>query len=200
MSYNLKYTTKEERQKKETEALFKNPRYAREAWKSIGIAILNSPAQEPINMENPTIDNIIEHYSFDSLSRDIADLVEGDRKKPTELEMIFRCQAIHARHNTNAAIFVRDTVGGKPVDESKVEQTNYNMFEQLSDDELEMLVAYRESKMQQEAAAAQREQGEQDDTDNTSTVVYSPILHAPDSSATSDLVEQDDNNGGDTDG
>lgn len=199
MSYNLKYTTKEERQKKETEALFKNPRYAREAWKSIGIAILNSPAQEPINMENPTIDNIIEHYSFDSLSRDIADIVEGNRKKPTELEMIFRCQAIHARHNTNAAIFVRDTVGGKPVDESKVEQTNYNMFEQLSDDELEMLVAYRESKMQQETAAAQREQDDQDDTDNAHQIVYSPMLHSPDSSATSDLVEQNDN-GGDNDG
>lgn len=156
MSYNLKYTSKEERQRKETEALFKNPRYAREAWKSVGIAILNSPAQAPIDMEDPTLDNLIEHYSFNSLCKDVATIVEGDRKEPTELEMIFRCQAIHARHNTNAAVFVRDTVGGKPVDESKVEQTNVNMFEQLSDDELEMLIAYREKK-EEEAAAAQRD-------------------------------------------
>ena len=182
MSYNIKYTSKEERQRKETEALFKNPRYAREAWKSVGIAILNSPAQAPINMEVPTLDNLIEHYSFDSLCKDVATIVEGNRKEPTELEMIFRCQAIHARHNTNAAVFVRDTVGGKPVDESKVEQTNYNMFEQLSDDELEILVQYREQQ-----AAAQRD---------AATATSSDLVEQ-DASLTSDDIQHD---GGDTNG
>lgn len=42
-------------------------------------------------------------------------------------------------HNTAAAAFIRDTSGGKPLDESKIDQTIVNTYEQLSDEELEAL-------------------------------------------------------------
>ena len=56
------------------------------------------------------------------------------------------CQARHAMHNTAAAAFIRDTSGGKPLDESKIDQTVVNTYEQLSDEELEALAAFRASK------------------------------------------------------
>ena len=56
------------------------------------------------------------------------------------------CQARHAMHNTAAAAFIRDTSGGKPLDESKIDQTVVNTYEQLSDEELEALAAFRASR------------------------------------------------------
>lgn len=142
-------SNKQEREYKEGKNLFGDPKFARDAWRSVGMAILQSPASsktEALDKEGcPTVDTQIESYGYASLARDIATLQKEDRE-PTELEMILRCQAIHARHNPASATFIRDTVGAKPVDESKAEVTNINPFAELSDDELEALAAYRASK------------------------------------------------------
>ena len=61
--------------------------------------------------------------------------------------MILACQMVKARFDTQAAIFVRDTLGAKPVDESKMDATlSANQYEQLSDEELELLAAHRAQK------------------------------------------------------
>ena len=112
-----------ERVNKEMKNLFEDPKFARKAWKSIGNAILNSPCIKPIeNFDkdgNPTLGSEIEKYSYSKLAADIKAL--GENREPTELEMIMHCQMIKARYDTNAATFVRDTLGAKPVDETKVE-------------------------------------------------------------------------------
>lgn len=142
-------SNKQEREYKEGKNLFGDPKFARDAWRSVGMAILQSPASsktESLDKDGcPTVDTQIESYGYASLSRDIATLQKEDRE-PTELEMILRCQAIHARHNPASATFIRDTVGAKPVDESKQEVTNVNPYEELSDEELEALAAFRASK------------------------------------------------------
>lgn len=94
---------------------------------------------------NETRDSLIERYSYDKLAADIEAI--GGGYKPTELEMILRCQMMHARHNPASAQFIRDTLGAKPIDESKSDVTVHNQFETLTDEELELLAARRKAQM-----------------------------------------------------
>ena len=124
----------------ETKNVFADPAYCREAWKSVGTAILLSPAIGCVG-DIDTRDGSIERYTYTKLR----DELKNVGRQPTELEMIFHCQAARARFDTSAAVFVRDTVGAKPVDESKV-VVGKSQYEELSDDELEALLRYRNSK------------------------------------------------------
>ena len=137
------------RTEKEMKSLFSDPKFSRQAWKNVGMAILQNPAMhapEQLDKEGQlTLQSAIESYSYDKLSRDLKQLGENDRK-PTELEMILQCQIVRARFDTSAAIFVRDTLGAKPVDESKVDASVHNPYEQLSDEELELIAKAREAK------------------------------------------------------
>jgi hypothetical protein len=137
------------RQRKEMENLFADPKFARQAWKAVGTAIAMQPACKPIAAfdkdGNETVNSQIESYSYRKLAKDIAELGKEERQ-PTELEMILHCQMVKARTDTSAAVFIRDTLGAKPVDESKVDANLSNPYEQLTDEELEMLQAAREKK------------------------------------------------------
>lgn len=138
--------TKTIRERKELENLFADPKYARRAWKAIGQAILLSPAVRPLDAppDDPRMwrDATIEKLCFDSLSEDLHSLGTAGREV-TELEMILHCQAMRARFDTSAAVFIRDTVGARPIDESKLDATIANPYESLSDEDLEALAASR---------------------------------------------------------
>ena len=137
------------RQMKEMQNLFSDPKFSRQAWKAVGTAIAMQPAVKPIaaydKEGNETVNSQIEQYSYNKLAKDIAELGKEDRQ-PTELEMILHCQMVKARTDTSAAVFIRDTLGAKPVDESKVDAQLSNPYEQLTDEELELLQAMREKK------------------------------------------------------
>lgn len=124
----------------ETRNVFADPAYCREAWKSVGQAILLSPAIGCIG-DIDTKDGAIESYTYRKLTEEL----KAIGRQPTELEMIFHCQAARARFDTSAAVFVRDTVGAKPVDESRV-QVSRSQYEEMSDDELEALLRYRQQR------------------------------------------------------
>ena len=129
----------------ETRNVFADPAYCREAWKSVGTAILLSPAIGCIG-DIDTKDGAIEAYTYDKLCRELKEIDGKDKgRQPTELEMIFHCQAARARFDTSAAVFVRDTVGAKPIDESKV-TVGRSQYEEMSDDELEALLRYRQQR------------------------------------------------------
>lgn len=141
---------KDIRERKEIDNLFRDPKYCRQAWRNIGTAILQSPVSRmPVDYDkdgNPTLRSSLEDYSYRSLKRDITALCKRDgleEREPTELEMIMQCQIAKARFDTNAAIFVRDTLGAKPVDESKIDATLSNPYEELTDEELALLAAHR---------------------------------------------------------
>lgn len=148
-------SNKEEREQQEMLNILSKPKYARQVWRTIGMAILTSPATS-ISSEN-TLAGEIERYSYESLKNDISSIANPDaspygtgfkrtNREPTELEMIMRCQAMRARFDTSAATFIRDTVGGKPIDETKVEATVSNPYESLTDEELLALQEMREAK------------------------------------------------------
>ena len=138
-----------DRTSKEMMSVFQDPKFARQAWKTIGHAILQNPArQAPIQTDkdgNQTLQSEIEQYSWAKLNSDIKTLGQEDRP-PTELEMILQCQIMRARFDTSAAIFVRDTLGAKPVDETKVDAAVHNPYESLSDEELELIAQMRQQK------------------------------------------------------
>ena len=142
-------SNKEQRERSEMKNLFADPKFNRQAWQSIGKAILQNPAViTPIVMNKDgteTVDSMIQNYSYNKLCNDIKSLLDEDRA-PTELEMILQCQIVKARTDTSAAVFVRDTLGAKPIDESKVDQTINNVYEQMTDEELELLAAHRAAK------------------------------------------------------
>ena len=139
-------SNKDIRNEKEMRNLFADPKFARKAWRSIGEMLMNRPAVRiPIIVDkdgNQTFASQIEEYSYNKLSKDL-ETIASDRKEPTELEMIMQCQLIRARFDTTAATFVRDTLGAKPVDESKMDMQFNNPYEQLSDEELELLEKHR---------------------------------------------------------
>ena len=141
---------KDLRELKETMNVFSDPRTQREAWRSLGVKLLNNPAtRAPEQLDkdgNPTLASSIEQYTYRQLVNDIKRSEQPDRE-PTEIEMILACQMVKARFDTQAAIFVRDTLGAKPVDESKMDATlSANQYEQLTDEELELLAAHRAQK------------------------------------------------------
>lgn len=151
--------------------VFSDPKFTRQAWKAVGTAILRNPATRPVSQYdkdgNETFASEIEKYSYNSLKRDLQTLGEQDRE-PTELEMILACQITKARYDTAAATFVRDTLGAKPVDESKIDANVSNQYEQLSDEELELLAAHRE-KLAQAKEQAVLVEGKEVDNDSLRT-------------------------------
>lgn len=159
------------REYKEMQNLFADPKFSRQAWKAVGQAIAMQPAVQPIATYdkdgNLTYNSSVEDYSYHKLCKDIKELGKENRQ-PTELEMILHCQMVKARTDTAAATFIRDTLGAKPVDESKVDAQLSNPYEQLTDEELEMLQAAREKK----ALAASG--------DNLTEVTPSPPSATPD--------------------
>lgn len=163
----------------EMKSLFNDPKFFRQALKSLGQAIALQPAVRPLTTVDKdgmeTTNSLIERYSYEKLSSDIASLARSKRE-PTELEMILHCQMVKARTDTSAAVFIRDTLGAKPVDESKQDLSVSNPYEQLTDEELELIQAERERK----ALAAQESSA-------------SSSLASPDDTSDSDNTNKEDN-------
>lgn len=165
---------KNQRDWAEMKNLFSDPKFSRQAWKSVGIAIAMQPAVKPIASYdkdgNETYNSQIENYSYNKLAKDIASLA-SEKREPTELEMILHCQMVKARTDTSAAVFIRDTLGAKPVDESKQDLSVSNPYEQLTDEELELIQAERERKaltaQEPSASSSLVSPGDTSDSDNT---------------------------------
>lgn len=152
---------KEDRIKKEMDNLFKDPKYARQAWKAIGSAILASPCTRlPESYDkdgNETFATSLDRISYNQLKKDIDSLdPTAESREPTEIEMIIKSQMLRARFDTQAAVFIRDTLGAKPVDESKVAAQVSNPYESLSDEELEAVAAMRERRIRRRKKSAEQ--------------------------------------------
>jgi hypothetical protein len=147
-------SNKEDRISKEMSNLFKDPKYCRQAWSAVGQAILQNPAvrlpEDYDKNGNETLRSIADRYCYKKLKEDIEEIAKQQGEEPravTELEMILGCQIAKARWDTSAATFIRDTLGAKPIDETKVDQTvTNNEYAGLTDEELELLAKHRASK------------------------------------------------------
>lgn len=145
-------SNKSERERKEMANLLEDPKFMRKAWQAIGHSILRQPASKPVVQidkdGNETRNSEIERYTYNTLADDLKKLGGEGERQPTELEMILGCQIAKARTDTQAAVFVRDTVGAKPVDESKLDAVVETGYESMSNEELELLAAVRDGRVQ----------------------------------------------------
>lgn len=134
----MELTNKQIREQREFEAIFKNPKYARTAWAEKVIERYSRPALEPIPVYdkdgNLTPTAQIEQAVWNHLLQELKD--RGLNRLPTEGEMMEACQQYYARHNPSAYVARRDSMGAKPVDETKQNLQVNNPLEDLSDEEL----------------------------------------------------------------
>lgn len=126
------------RDQREFETLFKNPKHARAMWSQTVIDRYSKPAMKPIPVVdkdgNLTQTSQIEQAVWDHLLEEIK--ATGSTRLPSEGEMMEACQQYYSRHNASAYVARRDSMGAKPVDETKQQVSVHNPLEDMSDEEL----------------------------------------------------------------
>jgi hypothetical protein len=134
----MELTNKQIREQREFETMFKNPKHARAMWAQTVIDRYARPALEPIKIYdrdgNLTSTSQIESAVWEHLKRELE--AAGQDRLPTEGEMMEACQQYYARHNSASYVARRDSMGAKPVDETKQTVSVNNPLENMSDEEL----------------------------------------------------------------
>lgn len=134
----MELTTKQLREQREFETMFKNPKHARSMWAQNVIDRYAKPALRPISITdkdgNLTATSQIELAVWNHLKAELE--AAGQDRLPTEGEMMEACQQYYARHNASSYVARRDSMGAKPIDETKQNVSVNNPLEDLSDEEL----------------------------------------------------------------
>lgn len=142
--------TDKEREEREFISLFSDQRYAKKAWRElIGNALQGQarPLPEVVDKEGqPTLQSNIDRMAYDNVKARL--LAEGKAREPMQAELIVECNILRARGTDAAWGTILDRTAGKVKEEITLSN---NPFEDLSDDELEALRQYRESKTVKEA-------------------------------------------------
>lgn len=157
----MELTNKQIREQREFETLFKNPKHARAMWAQNVIDRYAKSALEPILLYDrdgnllPTsqIEQVVWRHLKDELKS------MGNDRLPSEGEMMEACQQYYSRHNAASYVARRDSMGAKPVDETKQNVSVYNPLENLSDDELLVMQnALEEHRSKQEVLKNEQKQ------------------------------------------
>ena len=134
----MELTNKQLREQREFETMFKNPKHARATWAQHVIDRYARPALRPISITdkdgNLTATSQIELAVWNHLKAELEAM--GQDRLPTEGEMMEACQQYYARHNASSYVARRDSMGAKPIDETKQNVSVNNPLEDLSDEEL----------------------------------------------------------------
>jgi len=131
-------STKQLREQREFESMYKNPKHARSMWAQKVFDRWSAPATPPCIIldkdGNMTPQSQIEQHVWNTLLKELK--AKGLDRMPTNGEMTEACQDYYSRHNSSAYVARRDSMGAKPVDETKQEHTTTNPLEGMSDEEL----------------------------------------------------------------
>lgn len=137
----MELSNKQIREQREFETLFKNPKHARAMWSQNVINRYAKSALEPVVIYdrdgNITPTSQIELAVWKHLKQELEDM--GLDRLPTEGEMMEACQQYYSRHNASSYVARRDSMGAKPIDETKQNVTVDNPLEGLSDEELAIM-------------------------------------------------------------
>jgi hypothetical protein len=148
----MELTNKQIREQREFETLYKNPKHARQMWADKVVSRYAKPAIEPIKVldkdGNLLPSSQVEIAIWQHLLEELKS--QGLSRLPTEGEMMEACQQYYSRHNASSYIARRDSMGAKPIDETKQKISVANPLEEYSDEELEVmqkaLIAHKEGK------------------------------------------------------
>ena len=137
--------TKSEREAKEYKSLFEDERYAKKAWKEfIGKALQSSAAPLPTFLDkngNISPQTELDMMAYQNVKNRL--LAEGKNREPMQAEMMVENAILRSRFDTTTLNLLLERTAGKVKEEINV---NANQYENLSDEELELLATYREQK------------------------------------------------------
>ena len=137
--------TKDERETREYKSLFTDERFAKKAWKELIGKSLNGSAKALVLVDpktgEKTFQSQLEEMAYNNVKARLT--AEGLDREPQQAELIVECNILRARQTDSTFNILLDRTAGKVKDEINV---NANNFEELSDEEIEALVAFRQSK------------------------------------------------------
>lgn len=137
----MELTVAQQRESREFQTLFRNPKHARSMWAQTVYDRYCRPAMKPILVVdkegNVLPQSQVELEVWNSLQEEFK--AAGLNRLPTDGEMMEACQAYYSRHNSASYVARRDSMGAKPVDETKLTQVQENPLQGLSDEELLVL-------------------------------------------------------------
>ena len=135
--------TKQEREAREYKSLFEDERYAKKAWKEfIGKALQSSAAPLPTFLDkngNVSPQTELDQMAYLNVKNRL--LAEGKNREPMQAEMMVENAILRSRFDNNTLNLLLERTAGKVKEELNV---SANQFESLSDEELELLAAFRE--------------------------------------------------------
>lgn len=137
--------SKEDRELKEYESHFTDVRYAKKAWiHLIGKALEGDAAPLPVTYDKegqPTFQSELDQMAYNNVAERLR--AQGLSRKPQQAEVIIESNILRARFSDTTFNTLLERTAGKVKDEIVMSQ---NPFEDLTDEELELLAAHREGK------------------------------------------------------
>lgn len=142
--------TKDERETREYKSLFTDERYAKKAWKELIGAALEGPAKPlPTSFDpktnQPTFQSQLDEMAYHNVKARLKEA--GLDREPQQAELIVESNILRARFTDTTFNTVLDRTMGKVKEELNVIANN---FEELSDEEIEALVAFRKQKAEEQ--------------------------------------------------
>lgn len=135
--------TKSEREEREYKSLFTDERYAKKAWRQlIGSSLESAGSVLPESYDkdgNLSFQSQLDMMAYDNVKKRLES--EGKSREPMQAELIVECNILKARFSDSTFNIVLDRTAGKVKDEITVGHSEY---EDLTDEELNLLVEYRE--------------------------------------------------------
>lgn len=137
--------TKSDRELREHESLFTDERYAKRAWKQLMGRALDSPSANLPNFEDKQGNVSPQSLIYKEAQRQVQERLdaEGLSRPPTKAELIVEANIIRAAFDTGVFNIILDRTAGKVREEITV---GVGSFEELTDEELELLAKNREAK------------------------------------------------------
>lgn len=145
-----------ERAMMEQISMYADPKYSRRAAQVTTLSSLYTPMlkkPKPLYLSVKTMrGEVVEEETKDSILASQAwdELVERLGRNPSKWELINETRALAAIYDTSSAVFIRDTAGFKPIDETKNEQNiKVSPLREYTEEELEKIIEEESQKRKQ---------------------------------------------------
>lgn len=142
---------KSEREQREFKSLMCDQRYAKNAWRVLIGEALQGPAKPlPASYDKegqPTFQTMLDEMAYNNVKARL--MKEGLSREPMQAELIVECNVLRARNVDMAWGTLLDRTAGKVKEEVSISD---NPYEDLTEEELDVLAAFREQKQAEEAA------------------------------------------------
>lgn len=138
--------TKEEREEREYKSLFADERYAKRAWRQFISQSLEGeatalPASYDPKTGEKTFQSQVDQMAYDNVKKRL--LADGKTREPMQAELIAENNVLRARFADTTFNTLLDRTAGKVKEEINVSKSQ---FEELTDEELELLQKFRDEK------------------------------------------------------